>query len=336
MSSEEGLSVRVTVFGPGGVGGYLAARIAASEAADVSVIARGSHLRAIKEEGLRLESPHGDVMARPQATDDPRDIGPVDLVLLTVKGPDVPDASQRMAPLVGPDTTVVTFQNGIDSHLHVGRALGAEAVLPGIAYIFSTVVAPGVVRHTAGPGRFVFGASAASGRGRVAAVSELFTVANVEHEVPDDIDVALWSKFAIICATAGITAPSRLPIDVLREDDATRALFRDVARETVEVGRACGVALPSDAVEKVMAFVMDIGPGAYSSLLYDLLHGKPMELETLHGTVVRLADEHGVSVPVSRTIHALLAPWVRLNADGADTAALDATVALVARDTAGS
>lgn len=309
--------MRIAVFGPGGVGGYLAARLAASDAADVTIIGRGRHLQAIRTEGLRLESPHGDLHVRVPATDDPQRAGTVDVVLLTVKGTDTPAAAERLRPLMGPETVVVTFQNGIDSPRQVARVVGDDAVLPGVAYIFSTVAAPGVVRHTAGPARFVFGEPAGARTGRADAVQAALALAGIDAEVVDDIDVALWSKFVIICATAGATAPSRLPIDVLRQDPAALELFRDLAREAAEVGRATGVALPDDTVDRTMEFVASIGPDAYSSLLYDLVNGKPMELETLHGTIVRLADEHGVDVPVSRTIYALLSPWASRNAASA-------------------
>lgn len=306
--------MRVTVYGPGGVGGYLAAKLAAAEVADVSVVARGRHLAAIRSSGLRLESLHGDTQVQVQATDDPGEIGPVDVVLITTKDTDIPEVAGMLPALVGEDTAVVTFQNGISSPETVADQVGEDRVLPGIAYIFSTVAAPGLIRHTAGPARYVFGSRTPEAGPSAQRVSALFSGAGVEHDVADDIDVALWSKFAVIVATAGATAPSRLPIDVLRAHATSASLFRRLAEETIDVGRACGVDLPSDAVDECLRFIDTIGPGAYSSLLYDLLHGKPMELETLHGTVVALARTHGVDVPVSETVHALLAPWAELNA----------------------
>lgn len=307
--------MRVTVVGPGGVGGYLAARLAASDA-EVSIVGRGAHLEAIRDGGLRLASPHGDLHVHPLATDEPAEIGPVDLVFLTVKATDAAAAARRLPPLVGPDTVIVTFQNGVDSPHEVAQAIGRDVVLPGVAYIFSTVTSPGTVEHTAGPGRFVFGEWSGERSERITRVCTILDRAGVDHEAVDDIAVALWSKFSVICATAGVTSGSRLPIDVLREDPAAHQLFRDLASETAAVGRAAGVELPPETVERTMAFIAGIGPGAYSSLLYDLTHGKPMELETLHGTVLRLADEHDVEVPTTRTIYALLSPWARRNARG--------------------
>lgn len=318
--------MRVTVFGPGGVGGYLAARLASADVAEVSVVARGRHLEAIARDGLRLESPHGDVHVRPFATDDTAAIGAVDLVLLATKATDVPDAARRLAPLLSDATRVITLQNGVDSPDIVGDVVGRDAVLPGVAYIFSTVAAPGVVRHTAGPGRFVFGPWRGGDVAAARRIGDVLTRAGIENEVVADAAVELWSKFTIICATAGVTTPSRLAIDELRDDPAAWQLFRDLAEETAAVGRATGVALPPETVDRTMAFIAGIGPGAYSSLLYDLLHGKPMELDTLHGTVVRLAEEVGVDVPVTRTIHALLSPWARRNARG--TPPVDATSVL--------
>lgn len=319
--------MRVCVFGPGGVGGYIAARLGASGSGEVSVVARGAHLEAIRTDGLRLESPHGDVHVRLEATDDPATIGPVDLVVLAVKGTDTAAAAERLTDLVGPETAVLTLQNGVDSPRIVADAVGERRVLPGVAYIFSTVAAPGVIRHTTGPARFVFGASRPEQAEKAAAIGDFLAGAGVANEVVDDPHVALWSKFTIICATAGVTAPSRLPIDVLRDDPAALRLFRDLASETAEVGRAAGVPLPDETVDRTMEFIESIGPGAYSSLLYDLLHGKPMELDTLHGTVLRLADEHGIDVPVTRTIHALLSPWARRNAAGLSSP--DASTVLV-------
>lgn len=307
--------MRINVFGPGGVGGYLAARLAASGTAEVSVIARGAHLDAIREHGLRLESPDGNLHEFVRATGDPATVGPVDIVLLTVKDTDTRDAAEQLGPLLGAETVVVTFQNGVDSPGRVADVIGGHAVLPGVAYIFSTLAAPGVVRHTAGPGRFVFGPVHSAQRAKAGEVGAALTAGGVDNKVVDDVDTALWSKFAIICATAGVTSCSRLPIDVLRQDRHTRQLFRDLAAEVVAVGRASGVALPENTVDHTMDFVASIGPNAYSSLLYDLEHGKPMELETLHGSVVQRASALGVHVPVSRAVYALLSPWARRNAE---------------------
>ena len=316
--------MRMTVFGVGGVGGYLAARLATAPEVDLSVVARGKHLQAIQEQGLRLESPMGDLAVRPEATDDPRDIGHVDVVFLTVKGTDVPEASERMRPLVGPDTAIVTFQNGIDSPSQVSEALPGASVLPGLTYIFSTIAEPGVVQHTAGPARYVFGEPKGAPTGRADGIGRILAAAGVDAEVVEDVDLAMWSKFIVICSTAGVTAPSRLPIHVLREDPATWALFVALVEEAAAVGRAAGVALGDEVVESALAFIADIGPGAYSSLLYDLVNGKPMELETLHGTILRLADEFGVDVPSTRTIYALLSPWARHNAAPTSDVEMDA------------
>lgn len=308
--------MRVTVVGPGGVGGYLAARIAASGTAEVGVVARGRHLEGIRRDGLRLESPHGDLHTAVAATDDPAEIGPVDVVLLTVKDTDTAEATARLGPLLGDETVVVTFQNGVDSPDRVAAQLGEHRVLAGIAYIFSTVASPGVVRHTAGPGRFVVGARQPGMHDRAAQVGAVLADAGVQVEVVDDVAAAQWAKFAVICATAGGTACSRLPIDELREDPFARQLLRDLATEVVAVGQASGVALPHETVDRTMAFVDTVGPDAYSSLLYDLQHGKPMELDTLHGAIVRRAERLGVDVPVCRTVYAMLSPWARRNLAG--------------------
>ena len=321
--------MRITVVGPGGVGGYLAARLAESTVADVSVLARGQHLDAIRRNGLRLESPLGDAHVQVAATHDPSEIGEVDAVLLAVKSTDVRQAVQHARPLVGRQTAIVTLQNGVDSPTVVTDTLGSGVVLPGVAYIFSTIAAPGVVRHTTGPATFVFGSPEPAGQDTARTVGAVLGQAGVTVEVVDDPMPALWSKFALICATAGLTATSRLPIGVLREDPAARWLFRELAGEVVRVAAAVGVALDGGTVDRTMAFIDGLGGGAYSSLLYDLVNGKTLELASLHGAVVRLADEFRMDAPSNRTVHATLSAWTsRPSSSGSSLLDLDGTLVL--------
>lgn len=305
--------MRIAVFGAGGVGGYLGARLAEA-GADVHLIARGRHLEALRTDGLTLHSTLGDAHVVLPATDDPGDLDPVDTVLFCVKATDTDAAAARLGPLVGPDTAVVSFQNGIDNEDRIDAAVGPGHAVGGVAIIFSTIGDPGVVEHTAGPARFVVGERDGSRSARLEALAALCDRAGVDLEVTPDVDVALWRKFTFICGLAGVTAATGLPIGEVLGDESSRALLQRLFAEACAVARARGVAVPDDLEEADLALAESLEPGMRSSLHHDLTHGKPMELEALHGTLLRLADEVGVDVPATRTVHAVLSPWAARNA----------------------
>jgi 2-dehydropantoate 2-reductase len=304
--------LKIAVYGAGGLGCYFGGRLARA-GADVHLIARGPHLAALRTGGLTVRGPAGEFHVEMAATDDAAEIGPSDVVLFCVKSFDTATAAARLAPLLGPDTAVVSLQNGIDNEDKIAAAVGREHVLGGAAYVFATIAEPGVVQAT-GPGRVVFGEL----DGRASERGERLLAACREAEIPaelrPDIGVTLWDKFAFICAQAGMTACVRLPIGEIRAAEPSRTMFRRILEEVVAVAGAEGVLLPPETVARLLAFADELDPAAFSSLHYDLEHGKRMEVEALHGTVVRLARQHGLRAPMCEAVYAILAPWARRNA----------------------
>ncbi|KYH25159.1 2-dehydropantoate 2-reductase [Halalkalicoccus paucihalophilus] len=297
------------IFGAGGIGAYLGARLA-DAGHDVALVARGDHLAALRSKGLRVESVAGDTAVDLPATDDPGEIGPVDCVLFTVKAYDTREAAADLDPLLGPETAVVSFQNGVDNERLIAEAVGESHVVGGIAYVFSTIESPGVVAHTGGPARFVYGELDGSRSARIEALDNaLSECAGVEAILADDVRVGLWRKFAFICAQSGMTAATRKPIGAIRETDASWRMYRRVVEEVVAVARASGVDVPAETVEEWVAFARDLDPEMYSSLHYDLTHGKRLELDALNGAVVRHAEAAGVDVPMNEAVEAVLRPW---------------------------
>jgi len=305
--------MKVAVFGAGGVGAYLGGRLA-QVGTDVHLIARGDHLAALRERGLHVESVAGDFEVDLPATDDPADVGPVDYVLFTVKAYDTESAASQLGPLIGEDTAVITFQNGVDNEAVIADAVGREHVMGGVARIFSTIGEPGVVEHTGGPAEFVFGELDGGRSERAERFLEACErAAGVEPELSTDVQVAIWEKAAFICAQSGMTAAVRLPLGEVRSVPASWAMYRRVIEEVVSVGRAEGVDLPDDAVDRLVDFAEGLDGDAYSSLHYDLTHGKRMEVEALFGAVVRRAEDEGVDVPMNEAVYAILAPWAARN-----------------------
>ena len=309
--------MRVTVFGAGGVGGYLAARLGAADNCELSVVARGAHLDAIRAEGLYLSSIDGDAHARVRAEDDPAAIGPVDVVLFTVKTQHAEAAAESLRPLLGHDTVVVTLQNGIDAPGIVSRVVPAERVLPGTVYGFLEIESPGRIRHGGVPARFIFGEADGRDTGRAKPVGDVLTGAGIACMVPPVIEVEVWRKFVLIAAVAGATAAARAPLADLWADPATAAVVEALATEAAAVGRASGVDLPEDLAPVILRSLRGFAPGVTSSLHRDMDAGRPSELESIGGAIVRLAAQHGVDVPVTRTVYGLLLPWERRNAASA-------------------
>ncbi|WP_226481585.1 2-dehydropantoate 2-reductase [Natrinema amylolyticum] len=305
--------MKFAVFGAGGIGGYLGARLA-DAGHEVHLVARGDHLAALRGDGLRVESIRGDTSVELPATDDPADIGPCDAVLFCVKAHDTRDAATDLEPLLGDDTAVVSFQNGVDNERWLAEAIGEDHVVGGVAYIFSTIGAPGVVEHTGGPARFLYGELDGERTARIERLDDALSESEgVDAVLAEDVTIELWRKFAFICAQAGMTATTRLPVGELRETDASWEMYRRIIEEVCAVGSAEGVALPDDTVDEWLEFARELDPDMYSSLHYDLTHDKRLELEALHGSVVRHADEVGVETPMNEAVHAILRPWAERN-----------------------
>ncbi|MDH5747755.1 MAG: 2-dehydropantoate 2-reductase [Rhodospirillales bacterium] len=303
------------VMGTGGIGGYFGGRLAAA-GYDVTFIARGAHLNAIRDHGLKVLSPLGDFTVEGvNATDDPASVGPVDFVLFMVKLQDMKAAAQLIKPLVGDKTTIVPFQNGIGGPDLIREAFGPERMMGGVAYIPAMIEAPGVIRHGGTLAKLSIGefgeksGNAHSARAEILAAA--FTDAGVEIGIAKDIEVTLWSKFIFLGAMSALTCLTRLPLGPIREDPDTRALFAAAMEEIAAVGRARGVALDEDVVQRQMGFADKLGAGMKSSMLNDLEAGKPLELEYLSGTAVHLGIELGVDTPVHRMAYAVLKPYLQ-------------------------
>jgi 2-dehydropantoate 2-reductase len=281
----------------------------------VHLIARGDHLAALQSSGVRVESVAGDTVAECPATDDPADVGPCDYVLFCVKAYDTREAAADLAPLLDDETAVVSFQNGVDNEAWLADEIGDDHVVGGVAYIFSTIADPGVVAHTGGPARFVFGELDGARTPRIEALDDaLSSCDGVDAVLTDDVRVELWRKFCLICAQAGMTATTRLPLGEIRETEASWTMYRRLMEEVSTVARAEGVDLPETVVDEWCAFVEDLDPEMYSSLHYDLIHDKRLELDALHGSVVRHAEDVDVDVPMNEAVDAILRPWAERNA----------------------
>lgn len=304
-------SVKIAVYGAGGVGAYFGGRLAEA-GADVHLIARGEHLDALRRDGLDVRSIHGDFHVDLPATDDPEEIGPCDFVLFCVKSFDTEAAAERTHALLGERTGVLSLQNGLDNEPTLKAELGREHVMGGVAYIFSTIAEPGAIAHTGGPARVVFGELDGRRTERGERLLDACERADIDAELSEAIHRELWRKAAFICAQAGTTAAVRLPIGEIRNTDSTWAMYRRLIEEVVAVGEASGIDLDG-VVDEWLSFAADLDEESYSSLHYDMTHGKRMELEALHGAVVRRADDHDVEVPTTEAIYAVLEPWARRN-----------------------
>ena len=300
--------MKIGIVGAGGVGGYYGARLA-SAGAEVGLIARGDHLAAIREHGLRVRADEADFTVRVAASDDPADIGPCDAVLFCVKSYDTDQAAALVGPLLKPETGVVSLQNGVDNEEKIAARIGAGHVIGGASFILAHIAEPGVVEQVGSVRRVIFGELDGSRTERIERLLAEFRNAEIDSDVADDIRVVLWDKFAFLCALAGLTAVTRLPIDELLAVPETRGFFQEMVAEVAVVARAEGVELADDIVDQKTAFAENLGPDSFSSLHHDLVTGHRLELDALHGEVTRRAARHGILVPVSEMIYSLLRPW---------------------------
>jgi len=301
--------MRVAVIGTGGTGGYFGGLLARA-GHDVTFVARGAHLDAIRSGGLTVNSRlAGNFTVRAAATDDIRSIGPVDLVLVCVKTYGMEAVLPLLPSLVGPKTMIVSMQNGIDNEDRIAAVTGPEPVLGMVAQVSSFIQGPGVVGQTGGPGRLVFGEMAGGESARTAALRTTFRDAGITAEVRPDIKVALWEKFIFICGASGMTALTRLPMGTILADRETARLMRATLDEAAAVAKAEGAAVAVEFTEQTLGFMRKLEPWTRGSMAQDLLDGRRLELETLNGTVVRLGRRREVPVPVNWTIYAALRPF---------------------------
>lgn len=309
--------MKIAVFGVGGVGGYFGGRLA--EAGEqVAFIARGAHLEALRRGGLQVESGLGSFRIQPAwAENDPAAVGPVDVVLVGVKAWQVTEAAYAMRPLIGPNTLVVPLQNGVDAPGELAAVLdpadGTPHVIGGLCRIVSMIAAPGVIRHAGLAPYIAFNRLDGQPDERVAQLCAAFARANgLTVEVPKDIRSALWAKFAFIAAFGGVGAVTRVPAGVLRSVPETRQMLQAAIDEVLAVGRAHGAHLPEDAGAQTLATVDGLPEAGTASMQRDIMEGRPSELETQTGAVVRLGAQRNTPTPVHRFLYASLLPLEQL------------------------
>ena len=302
--------MRIAVVGAGGVGGGFGAALARA-GADVTFIARGAHLAAMKSKGLRVEGGRGESHLVPtQATDDPASVGPVDFVLFCVKLWDVESAGRHIKPLVGPDTAVIPLQNGIDAPERLLPILGAPAVMGGVAQISASIVEPGVIRQVGTFMRMLFGELDGRRSKRGEALLAMCQKAGFDATLSDQIVTELWMKFILLATNASLIALVRQPIGKVRDDPDMHQHFVAAYNEVIAVGKARGVKLPADALDRMLAFSAGAPPTMKPSMALDLERGNRIELPWLGGKVVELGRQLGVATPTHALMYAALKPYV--------------------------
>jgi len=299
-------------MGSGGVGGYFGAKLQKG-GADVNFIARGAHLAAMRENGLTVESAHDPIrLPKVNATDDPKEIGPVDIVLFAVKLWDTESAAKSLLPIVGPETGIISLQNGVQKDDVLRQIFGAGAVMGGAAYMATTIGRPGVIVQTGHMQRLVFGEYDGKRSPRAEALLAAARAGGINAEIADDIRRALWEKYVFLVALSGATTSMRVPLGPIRANPRTRQFVLDLMHEAVAVGRAQGVALPEDFVEQRIPFFEGLPDTMTSSMHHDLQRGQRLEVQWLSGGVADMGAKLGVPTPANRAVYDILI----LHADG--------------------
>lgn len=300
--------MKIAVMGSGGVGGFFGGRLAHA-GCDVTFIARGAHLAAMRERGLTIESAaHGDMhLPAVKATDDARTISAADLVIIAVKLWGMHAAIEAVKPIVGPGTAVLSLQNGVVKDDILKREFGEKAVMGGVGYVATHISKPGVIHQTGALQRLIIGEYDGRRTPRVEALLEALLKSGVQAEISDDIRRTLWEKYVFLVGLSGTTATMRMPIGPIRAHPRTRAFLFDVLKEAVVVGRALGVTLPENYAEDRLAFADSVAADMTSSLHHDLERGNPLEVEWLAGGVVELGRSVGMATPCNRAVWDILA-----------------------------
>jgi 2-dehydropantoate 2-reductase len=302
--------MRIAVVGAGGVGGGFGAALAKA-GADVTFIARGAHLAAMKSGGLKVQGGRGETHLVPtRATDDPAGIGKVDIVLFCVKLWDVESAGERVKPLIGPDTAVIPLQNGIDAHERLIPILGKSAVMGGVAQISASIIAPGVIQQVGTFMRMVFGELDGKRSKRAEDFLALCLKAGFDATLSEQILTDLWMKFILLASNAGMMSLARQPIGALRDDPDMQPFFMAAYQEIIDVGRAKGIALPDDARERIAELTKHFPPAMKASMALDLDRGNRLEVPWLSGKVAELGRQLGIPTPTHSMMYAMLKPYV--------------------------
>jgi 2-dehydropantoate 2-reductase len=306
--------MRVAMVGAGGLGGVYGGFLAQA-GLDVTFIARGRGLEALRQHGLNLKLASGEEWQIPvRATDDPREIGPVDLIWFCVKTYDLDDAARQAIPLVGADTMALPIQNGVDAPERLAAVLGREHVLGGVGRAGGTLVAPGRVEQKSAQATVVLGELDGGASARTERLAQLLREAGIDARVHPDVLVDLWDKFVQACAIFGLDTLLRLPDATYLRHPETAELFRGLMQETYAVGRARGIRLPENTVERLWGTLSKMyaaNPNMHSSMYFDILAGRRLEIDAANGTVVRLGRESGVPTPLNFAVYAALKPFAQ-------------------------
>jgi 2-dehydropantoate 2-reductase len=302
--------MRIAIMGAGAIGGYYGAKLAQA-GHELAFITRGEHLRAIREKGLALTGPAGDaVISNAQATDNPADIAPVDVVLFCVKLYDTEDAARAIAPLLAKGGVCITLQNGVDAHERIGAIVGPERVMGGLALVSALIEAPGVIRYNARAGSIRFGETDGGVSERATRFRDACSGAGINAEVVTDIRAALWHKFVGLSVNAALNSVVRQPAGVCYHDPDLIELARQGFSEGAAVAKALGVKLPEDIVAQQLKNHQNFPPGMYASMYHDLARGRRLELDSLSGLIVRKGRELGVPTPFHAMAYACLKPYL--------------------------
>ena len=302
--------MKIAVMGAGAIGGYFGGRLAKA-GFDVSFIARGAHLDVIRKNGLKVLSPLGDFTIHPATvTDDPAEVGPVDVILFMVKNYDTLRAAEQIRPLVGPDTAIIPFQNGVEARAMLSNVLGARHVLGGVAFIPASIQEPGVIKHNAELAKLVFGEFDKQITPRALSFLDALEKAGVTGEIPADISMVLWSKLMFLTSMSAINCITRQPVGLVQSDGETIALYMDAMREVAAVAATHGVSLGEEAIANNMALAKSFPPNNKTSMFQDLEAGRRLEIDYLSGAVVRLGREKGIETPIHRTAWVAIKPWI--------------------------
>jgi 2-dehydropantoate 2-reductase len=309
LAIRKGFAMRIAIMGTGGTGGFFGARLAQA-GFDVTFIARGAHLQALRAHGLRLQGPNDEFVVSPvRATDNPAEVGTADVILFCVKAYDAQSAAHVIKPMLGANTVIIPVLNGVDHIETIGSIVGAEHVVGGTVRISSSIVAPGIIQW-AWVVELAFGEMSGGASARCDAIADAWRVTNLPIVSVPDIALRLWQKFVMICGMAGACCLVRGTTGLVMSQPETRELLRQISAEAIAVGHAKGIPLPDDSLHNVMQFLAKQLGQTRPSLLYDLEHGKRLELMALNGAVSRLGKELGVPTPANDVVTAALKPYV--------------------------
>src|SRR5438270_999261 len=296
-------------MGSGGLGGYYGARLQAG-GNDVTFIARGEQLKALRENGIALEGDRAIHLPQVKATDDPKTVGQVNIVIFTVKLRDTEAAARQILPIIGPDTGIISLQNGVTKDDMLTPIVGREHLLGGAAYIGVSVVRPGVIRKAGTMERLAFGEFDNRISKRAQAFLDACKASDIKADVPTNISLELWQKFVVIVTMSSITSAMRTTIGPIRANPHARQFALDLMKEVASVGRAQGVALDPDFAEQRFAHIDAMSPDMRASMSLDVELGRPLELPWLAGAVVEMGAKVGVATPCCRAVRDILAIYV--------------------------